>query len=285
MKKPILMLCLAALITGCSNPTKENQINKDNFNEAIKIAEQSTENVSELPLNFKFGMTREEVNENLDNLVKDSIITRRSDYYIYEYTLGTGKKISTYIEFRFYEDRLYRLHFPISGFSSEVDQTLFSAIDNEICNKVDSTYNRYSYYEAFDSGNRFNFTAWVKGNQYIILKKVYGADIEFINAPINRILLDLDTQKIIDKVQQKAGVKVENSSIDGSVSQVKRYLKNNLKDPDSYEGIEWSDVVETDNGYTVRHKYRAKNSLGGYVVENQIFYLDLQGNVKSVSSY
>jgi len=31
--------------------------------------------------------------------------------------------------------------------------------------------------------------------------------------------------------------------------------------------------------YWVRHKYRAKNSFGGYVIENKIFYLDEQGNV------
>jgi hypothetical protein len=38
-------------------------------------------------------------------------------------------------------------------------------------------------------------------------------------------------------------------------------------------------VVETENGYVVRHKYRAKNSFGGYIIENQKFYLDFKGNV------
>lgn len=73
---------------------------------------------------------------------------------------------------------------------------------------------------------------------------------------------------------------VYNSSWDGSVKQVKDYLKKNLKDPDSYESIEWSDVVKQSDGtFRVRHKYRAKNSFGGYVIENQLFVLDNNGNV------
>jgi hypothetical protein len=77
--------------------------------------------------------------------------------------------------------------------------------------------------------------------------------------------------------------KVQNSSFDASVEQVERYLKNHLKDPRSYQAIEWSSVTKRDDGsYYVRHKYRAKNSFGGYVVNEQLFYLDAKGNVTSV---
>lgn len=73
---------------------------------------------------------------------------------------------------------------------------------------------------------------------------------------------------------------VVNSAWDGSVYQVERYLKRNLKDPDSYQGIEWSRVAPSDDGgYYVRHTYRAKNGFGGYVIENKVFYLSSQGNV------
>ena len=76
---------------------------------------------------------------------------------------------------------------------------------------------------------------------------------------------------------------VQNSYLDASVSQVERYLKAKLSDPYSYESMEWSAVNEmSGNGdyrYWVRHKYRAKNGYGGYVIENKIFYLDSNGNV------
>ena len=73
---------------------------------------------------------------------------------------------------------------------------------------------------------------------------------------------------------------VMNSPWDSSVSQVEDYLKGNLKDPDSYQAIEWSSVNKKDNGnFIVRHKYRAKNSFGGMVISNAIFTLDSRGNV------
>ncbi len=79
---------------------------------------------------------------------------------------------------------------------------------------------------------------------------------------------------------------VSNSAIDASVYQVENYLGKNLNDPDSYEGVEWSEVVELDNGsFVVRHKYRAKNALGGYVTNNQVFTLSSKGVVIDVKDY
>jgi hypothetical protein len=73
---------------------------------------------------------------------------------------------------------------------------------------------------------------------------------------------------------------VQNSPWDGSVFQVKSWLEDNLKDPKSLEYIEWSAVQKTDDGgFIVRVKYRAKNSFGGYVIENKVFSLDSAGTV------
>jgi hypothetical protein len=77
---------------------------------------------------------------------------------------------------------------------------------------------------------------------------------------------------------------VKNSVYDGSVHQVEQYLKGTLKDPKSYDAMEWSNVEHNSDGqHIVRHKYRAKNSYGGYVIENKIFYLDDKGNVIKTS--
>ena len=79
---------------------------------------------------------------------------------------------------------------------------------------------------------------------------------------------------------------VVNSSWDGSVDQVKSWLKGNLKDPDSLQFIEWSSVSKTnDGGFMVRVKYRAKNSFGGYVVENKVFFLNSSGTVINNADY
>lgn len=74
---------------------------------------------------------------------------------------------------------------------------------------------------------------------------------------------------------------------------VKAFLKSNLKDPGSYQPIEWSPVVTVTKtswvniGYknAIRHKYRARNSFGGYEIENQIFFIDAGYNVVDVMNY
>jgi len=76
---------------------------------------------------------------------------------------------------------------------------------------------------------------------------------------------------------------VHNLSWDSSVPQVESWLKQNLKDPDSFEAIEWSKVIKNANGYFVRCKYRAKNSFGGYAVENKLFMLNSSGEVTTVT--
>lgn len=87
------------------------------------------------------------------------------------------------------------------------------------------------------------------------------------------------------KPRPKSQDTVVNSSWDGSVSQVKSYLQGVLKDPDSFQAIEWSKVVKSDKGYAVRCKYRAKNSFGGYVIEEKLFLMDSSGRVTSVIGY
>lgn len=78
---------------------------------------------------------------------------------------------------------------------------------------------------------------------------------------------------------------VANSEFDGSVSQIKSYLKSNAKDPSSLEFISWSPVVETNNGFMVRVKYRAKNSFGALVVEEKVFHLNSSGGIIIASDY
>jgi hypothetical protein len=81
---------------------------------------------------------------------------------------------------------------------------------------------------------------------------------------------------------------VAKSAWDGSVRQVETYLKRNLKDPGSFDAIEWSAVEKIDlptHKYQVRCKYRAKNSFGAYVISNQIFYLDKDGNVVNARDF
>lgn len=73
------------------------------------------------------------------------------------------------------------------------------------------------------------------------------------------------------RLQALKGPKPMRSEWDGSVSCVEDFLKKNLKDPDSLKYIEWSPVVDGGDKWLIRVKYRAKNSFGGYVIENKLF--------------
>jgi len=80
-----------------------------------------------------------------------------------------------------------------------------------------------------------------------------------------------------DKLITEIGPKPENSAWDGAVEPVVKFLVKNLKDPDSVKYESWSNVIlaDLDGGkcWAVRCTYRAKNSFGGYVLSNQLFYI------------
>lgn len=65
---------------------------------------------------------------------------------------------------------------------------------------------------------------------------------------------------------------------------VERFIKNQLKDPGSYESMRWFDI-NPENGqrnglifdYTIRHIYTAKNSFNATIKSDQIFYLTKDG--------
>lgn len=101
---------------------------------------------------------------------------------------------------------------------------------------------------------------------------IFGLLIAFAIGGISQINFETKEDKPV----------VHNSEWDGSVSQVKKFLKNTLNDPDSYESVEWGNVVEDptkEGGYLVRHKYRARNAFGGMIMKHQVFKLDSLGNV------
>lgn len=64
----------------------------------------------------------------------------------------------------------------------------------------------------------------------------------------------------------------------------RRVLKENLKDPDSYQEIDHKEYYvsgpdSAKNDMQVLINYRSKNSFGGYVVSKRAFTLDSTGNI------
>lgn len=80
---------------------------------------------------------------------------------------------------------------------------------------------------------------------------------------------------------------VYNDELDGSVHQVRDYIRGTiretLRDPGSLQIDSWYRVVHLQNGgFTVKCKIRSKNEFGGYAVAYPVFTLDAVGNVIKV---
>lgn len=73
-----------------------------------------------------------------------------------------------------------------------------------------------------------------------------------------------------------------NSVWDGSVAEVRAYLKNHLHDPKTYDPLLWGTVRDGVGGKVVRHAYRAKNALGATVLSEKTFLISDDGSVSVV---
>lgn len=123
-----------------------------------------------------------------------------------------------------------------------------------------------------------------KGNLAITFTRSHSSGIIWIICENRPVSINIKEEKDYGSSYTPAtpSAEVKNNKWNGGVKQVEDYLERTLRDPDSYESIEWSEVKEKSDGYYVRHKYRAKNGFGGYVVANQLFHLDFSGNVVDV---
>ena len=132
----------------------------------------------------------------------------------------------------------------------------------------------------------FDTHLWTKGNlavEVLCPKELRNpVIIKCSNQPVVINIENNDKSSTYTPSTTTPKAEVKNNKWKGGVKQVEDYLENTLRNSDSYESIEWSEVKQKDDGYYVRHKYRAKNGFGGYVVSNQLFHLDFSGNVVDV---
>ena len=234
-------------------------------------------------------MTEDEYNEAIRPLL---IQESESDYKI---TIG-GNNVLGSISPTFHNDTLCEYYLFIDHDTN--NKLLPENTVNQIIEYINNLFKDGGKHYYYETGSEY---LWSKENLLVTLE--YRNEYFFEEDDHGyRITIDVENRPIVSEIEfqkrQKEResthsaydtggsgtyVEVKNSGWDGSVKQVKEYLKYSyLRDPDSYESIEWSEVKRKDDGYYVRHKYRAKNGFGGYVVANQLFHLDFSGNVVDV---
>jgi len=176
---------------------------------------------------------------------------------------------------------------PVTGkmfFCSNCSLHFFYDLTNSLQNNNQQMSRGGLYFPDNSTNNLYNNKRGVQNDNQQKSKNTRNGIIAVVVVALLIVVFCVPTADNNRFVLEDSKLKVFNSSWDASVHQVERYLKKEyLIDPKSYESIEWSQVNSAPNNsyykYWVRHKYRAKNSFGGYVVENKIFYMDGQGNV------
>lgn len=322
-----VLVAFVVFICGCQQPRYSNVATNNESIEtfedfdnpvvdsAIANACSSDVMIAELPIGFKFGKTKKDVNNNIERLKKYGlkkveIVAGDTDMPIWDYIyVSRNKKYRAFIYYDFDDNNLYSLTFELQDeqkkYPIDLTEEVRDSLDEDLTAQLGNGYKRYHYNikNEFFNGSR---TYWIKHNMIVMMEydhqySTKKIKITYNNAPIYVKKENEMSERIAEsariqyeKIKQRkketstpedneSEYKVYNSEWDGSVYPVELYLKKNLKDPDSYEAIEWSKVQNTDDGYMVRHKYRAKNSFGGYVIENKIFYLNEKGHVYRVN--
>ena len=270
MKKTLSLIAILILIISCKDDKYPS-----NFKEI-------------LPFGVKYHITNAQALLTIDTLREANIIVKDSDEIAFYYQLKPNDKNEILVSYYFINDSLYCIKvnnenkdFKNKASIKEKNKMAFEFFKNQKINlnAYGKTEEREDYYifQMKNSLEKITLSLWSSLDNYVIMfeDKIITKRIDAIKDKRSKEKLEIERQKF-DGTKR---IIVENSVFDGSVRQVEKYLKASLKDPQSYESIDWNKVIETDNGYSVNHKYRAKNSLGGFVIENKVFYLDFKGNV------
>lgn len=311
MKTPdllILSLLFITVFNSCQSAqekAKEDMMNR--IDSAWILLEESAKQPDkdlEIPMGFVLGCSHNEFRTHCDSLIKmNGGHKERIFYYIKTTVFGNVEReirtddllignneteTSPKTDIKFYFDEFRKDNKSNGGWerlrdsiSNMFDDSWYSVdFDLNAVENVSSTLHLKKYYKY-----------WVRDNiavefSYDGYARTLG--LAFFNMPQygvqsfkNKINSSLEIKENIRKEtkQDAKASKIINNAFTGSVWQVKKYIKAKLKDPDSYESIEWSKVIQDGQNYKVRHKYRAKNSFGGFVVEEWMFTLDENGNV------
>ncbi|GHG93804.1 hypothetical protein [Comamonas sp. JC664] len=102
-----------------------------------------------------------------------------------------------------------------------------------------------------------------------------------IQPGLEKIQLQREAEKLMVEMR---GEKPKNSGWDGSVLEVKQYLRQVMNDPDSYEHVSTSAPVARDAYWIVKSSFRGKNAFGGKVLNTRYFFIQ-RGQVVHVEEW
>ena len=277
------------MLSSCSNSEGKGSI--DECVAVLKEAESSEVIENHLPCGLKFGITRAEMDSLLEEQAKDpkSKVKKVGDSYHYMFEANNKQYECVIISMELIRSK------PINCFAFVFDnvELRFKGKKDDIFNDFKEEYKELDFASCYvGDGERVKdkVYCWRFQNMAMVLTDFFSLSFEIYNAPIEKPTQKLDfISRFANKVsndlkkqdaQKKKIGKVMNSPFDGSVYQVKKFLNSTLTDPNSYDGISWREVQKTNEGYSVYHKYKKKNSLGNYIIEEHVFLIKKDGSIQ-----
>lgn len=271
----LLSVGLALTISSCKSDYEKYQ---------EMMREASNSPVTELvtPDSLSFNMDEDEYNSYIENIPHKEI-----DYNTYWlFHIEDEVFAASFSESKFYEGKLCRYEIWINyRIVNDSLQGLYPDDINKIVGYYKSALGDECELSVLPERLITADTYLLKkGNLAITFTRSHFDGIIWIICENRPVSINIKEENDYESSYTPAtpSAEVKNNKWNGGVKQVEDYLERTLRDPDSYESIEWSEVKEKSDGYYVRHKYRAKNGFGGYVVANQLFHLDFSGNVVDV---
>lgn len=143
------------------------------------------------------------------------------------------------------------------------------------------------YFQLGKDATKGNWRHSADLNQSVIQKdynNIVAVKFVDMDKPETIMLLVPDEKQSIENQKiaaRKEKILKQFSSWDGSHSNLKKWVKNNMNDPKSFEHVE---TTYTDKGdyLLVYMKFRGKNAFGAKVLQTAIGKADLNGNILSV---
>jgi len=85
-----------------------------------------------------------------------------------------------------------------------------------------------------------------------------------------------ERQKLAD--EREKTIKRQFSALDGSHKKLENFIKQTMKDPNSYEHVK-TEYRDMDTYLLVKTTFRGRNSFGGVVINSVEAVIDIDGNV------
>lgn len=198
VKTLVFAVCLSALWSCVSSKEKRKE---DELKFAIEQAELSEQAENDLFLGFKFGMTEKEVKKHLDQLMKEEkIYLNKAMEYQYDYTSNFGVVNNINFVPKFHDGKLYEMVFPIvNSLTPSKGDYIFMASDFISSDKG-------KQFKSIITEDIFGETVYtsIKGNLIIKFENSSGSKMRYTNAPVDRIVSDLNDQEIQKKAEESS---------------------------------------------------------------------------------